>query len=159
MKKFTGDIIILHMCIKNHNHMMYGSWDTERDRQKILSFWPIFCPFSTLTTWKIKISTLQKKNPGDIITLHICTINENHMMYGSWDIESNRQYFVILDHFLPFYPPMDPENQNFQNGQNTWRYYHFTNVNDSPMINGSSDTECNRQNILSFWAIFCPFTP
>ena len=22
-------------------------------------------------------------------------------------------FFVILDHFLPFYPPMDPENQNF----------------------------------------------
>ena len=25
MKKFAGDIIILHMCSKNHNHIMYGS--------------------------------------------------------------------------------------------------------------------------------------
>ena len=24
-----------------------------------------------------------KKPPGDIITLHMCTINDNHMMYGS----------------------------------------------------------------------------
>ena len=24
MKKIAGDVI-LHMCIKNHNHMMYGS--------------------------------------------------------------------------------------------------------------------------------------
>ena len=23
-----------------------------------------------------------KKNPGDIIILHMCTINDNHMMYG-----------------------------------------------------------------------------
>ena len=28
------------------------------------------------------------------------------MMYGSWDIERDRQiFFVILDHFLPFYNP------------------------------------------------------
>ena len=25
MKKITGDIIILHMCTINENHMMYGS--------------------------------------------------------------------------------------------------------------------------------------
>ena len=25
MKNLAGDIIILHMCTKNHNHMMYGS--------------------------------------------------------------------------------------------------------------------------------------
>ena len=36
-----------------------------------------------MTTWKIKISTL-KKTPGDIIILHICTVNDNHMMHGSW---------------------------------------------------------------------------
>ena len=24
-----------------------------------------------------------KKTPGDIIILHVCTINDNHMMYGS----------------------------------------------------------------------------
>ena len=26
------------------------------------------------------------------------------MMYGSWDMECNGEFFVILDHFLPFYP-------------------------------------------------------
>ena len=25
MKNLAGDIIILHMCTKNHNHIMYGS--------------------------------------------------------------------------------------------------------------------------------------
>ena len=31
MKKMPGDIIILHMCTKNYDHMMYGSWDMLRD--------------------------------------------------------------------------------------------------------------------------------
>ena len=32
-------------------------------------------------------------------------------MYGSWDIEHDGQnFFVILDHFLPFYPPNNPKN-------------------------------------------------
>ena len=153
MKKFVGDIIILNMCTKNHNHdvwflgywlrqtvffvilghfcpyppppndpenknlenkwkkfleilsfytymctinedhIIYGSWNIRCDRQKFLSFWAIFCPFSPLTTWKIKILTL-KKTPGDIIILHICTINDNHMMYGSWDMERNRHNFL-----------------------------------------------------------------
>ena len=32
-----------------------------------------------------------EKSPGDIITLYMCTINENHMMYGSWDMEPDRK--------------------------------------------------------------------
>ena len=54
IKKTVGDIIILHTCTKNHDHMMDGSWDTELDRQNFLSLWTIFCPFTQLTTWKIK---------------------------------------------------------------------------------------------------------
>ena len=42
MKKFTGDIIILRVCTKNHNHMMYGSWDTEWDGQNFCHFGPFF---------------------------------------------------------------------------------------------------------------------
>ena len=29
-KTIAGDIIILHKCAKNHNHMRYSSWDTMR---------------------------------------------------------------------------------------------------------------------------------
>ena len=36
------------------------------------------------------------------------------MMYGSWDIKHNRQFFVILGYFLPFYPHNNPENQKFE---------------------------------------------
>ena len=27
------DIIILHTCTKNYDHMMYGSWDMVRDER------------------------------------------------------------------------------------------------------------------------------
>ena len=64
---------------------------------RILSFWTIFCPFTLpLTTKKIKIQKKKKnKNKkkkkkkkvkkilGDIIILHMCTIHEDHTMYGS----------------------------------------------------------------------------
>ena len=46
MKKTTGDIIILHMCTKNYDQMMYGSWDMVCDRCNCyFSFWAIFLPF------------------------------------------------------------------------------------------------------------------
>ena len=41
---------------------------------------------------------------GEIIILRICTINENQTMYSSWDMERDRQKYLILGHFLPFYP-------------------------------------------------------
>ena len=28
--------------------------------------------------------------PKDFITLHMCTINDNHMMYGFWDKKHDR---------------------------------------------------------------------
>ena len=72
----------IYMCTINEDHMIYGSWNKRCDRQKISTFWAIFCPFSPLTIWKIRILTL-KKTPGNIIILYICTINVNHMTYGS----------------------------------------------------------------------------
>ena len=35
-----------------------------------------------------------EKTHGDIIILHICTINDNNMMYGSWDMEHEGQDFL-----------------------------------------------------------------
>ena len=143
----------------NEDHIIYGSWNIRCDRQKFLSFWAIFCPFSPLTTWKIKILTF-KKTPEDIIILHICTINDNHMMYGSWNMECDRQFFVILDHFLPFYPPMDQENQNFRkNGKK------YLNILSSYKHKWQSyDVWFLRYGVqwTEFFVIldvFCPFTP
>ena len=108
LKKTAGDIIILHICTTNDNHLMHGSWDMEHDRQFSVILECLF-PFYPLWTHKIKIFKKWKKkqkNTEDIIILQICTINGIHMMYGSSDMECNGQnVFVILDHFLHFYPP------------------------------------------------------
>ena len=126
-------------------YMMYGFWDTEWDRQNLLSFWAIFCPFTTLTTWETKILKKWKKHleisssytfvpqmkiiwcmvpqiwgrtdiflfwiinqnfekmkkqqqqqqqqQKDTIILNMCAINKNHMIYGSWERERNREIF------------------------------------------------------------------
>ena len=80
----------------------------------------LFGPLTLLTARKIKI--LKKwKTPGGIIILHLCTTSDNHMMHVPWDMECKRQFFAILDHFLPFYPP---KNLN----KNAQRYYHSTSV-------------------------------
>ena len=47
-----------------------------------------------------------KKTPGDIITLHMCTINENHMIYGSWDMEHVTDR--IFCHFGPLFSILPP---------------------------------------------------
>ena len=70
-----------------------------------------------------------KKPPGDIITSHMCTINDNHMMYSSWDMEHDWQnFFVILDLFLSFCAPNKPENQNFEKLKKTPGDNHFKHM-------------------------------
>ena len=69
LKKPPGDIIILLKNTINDNHMMYGSWTMEHDRQNFLLFWTVFCPFTPLTTRKIKI--LKKwKNSLEILSFY-----------------------------------------------------------------------------------------
>ena len=85
MKIRPGDII-LHMCIINinDNHMMYGSLDMELDGQNVLSFPPLppTAPFPNNPKYQ-RFAKIKKKAPADIIILYMCTINNNHMMYGS----------------------------------------------------------------------------
>ena len=94
MEKTPEDIIILHMCIINDNHIMYGSWDMEHDEQNHLSFWTIFLPFYPPNNPKKQNFEKMKKTTGYIIILHRCTINHNHIMYVSWDMEHDRQNFL-----------------------------------------------------------------
>ena len=52
-----------------------------------------------------------KKTSGDVIILNLCNKKHDHM-YAYSDMEYDRPIFVILGHFLLFYPTIDPENQN-----------------------------------------------
>ena len=80
---------MLQMCTINDSHMMYGSWDIECNGQNILSFWTVFCHFTSLTTQKIKILKNWRKNPRDIIILHKRNTNHDHMLCCSWDMACN----------------------------------------------------------------------
>ena len=61
-RKTPEDIIILQKCTKNHDHMLYCSWDMACDICNCyFSFWAIFCTFILLTVQKIEISKKWKK--------------------------------------------------------------------------------------------------
>ena len=76
----------------------------------------IFCHFGSFFVlfhyWppKLKFGKNVKETPGDIILLNMCNINEDHIMYGSCDIRHSSFFFVILGHFLPFFPTNNPKN-------------------------------------------------
>ena len=59
-KKTSGIIIILHQCIKNHDHMQYCSWDMASDGCNYFSFWAIFCPFAPNSPKKSKFQKNKK---------------------------------------------------------------------------------------------------
>ena len=62
-KKESGYIIILHQRTKNHDHMLYCSWNKARDGcNTCFWFWAIFYPFTPLAAWKTKIYKHWKKN-------------------------------------------------------------------------------------------------
>ena len=129
MKKTSGDIINLHMYTINDNHMMCGSWDMKLYRQNFLSFWTVFCPFSPLTIRKIKILKNWKKALRYYPFTHVYHKWQSYdvwlLRYGVWWTE----FVVALDHFLPFYPPKNLKNQNFEkNEKYAWRYHHFTQM-------------------------------
>ena len=87
----------------HHNHMRYGFWDTEWERRIFLLFQAIFVLLPTNKPENQNSEKLEK-------ALHKCTKTEDHTVYGWWDIRHNRQSsFIILGHFLYFYPPNNPK--------------------------------------------------
>ena len=151
--------------------MMYGSWDMERNRQNFLSFWTIF-PFFALLLTPLMDPENQKfgkmnNTPKDIIILLMCTINHSNMMYGSWDMKCNRHNFLSFwTIFCPFtIPPSPPNNLKNQHFQKMNKkpgdiiVLHMCTINGNHMMDGSWDMKCDGQNFLSFWTVFCLFTP
>ena len=61
LKKTPGDIIILQKCTKNHDHMLYCSWDMVHDRCSCYFFiLGYFCPFYS-PNWPKKTKLKKKK--------------------------------------------------------------------------------------------------
>ena len=100
MKKMPENIIISHKCSINNNHM-YDSWDMKHNQQNFLSFWAIFCPFTSLTAENTKMKKKKmKKAPGDIIILHKCS----KIMIICYTVpEICHLTNLIIFHFGPFF--------------------------------------------------------
>ena len=96
------------ICTKNHDYMLYCSWDMTHDGCNCcFSFWAIFYPFTPLTAWKIRISKKWEiKMPEGIIVLHNCTKNYDYWLYCSWDMvrDGCNCYFSFWAIFYPFTP-------------------------------------------------------
>ena len=117
--KHPWDIIIVHMCNINDNHVMYRSWDKERDGHNFSLFWTIFCTFTPLTTRKIKILKKWKKlleilsfyTCVPYVTIIWCMVSETSSMTD-----------IIFCHFGPFFallPSKHLKNQNFEKMKKT----------------------------------------
>ena len=70
-----------------------------------------------------------KQKSGNIIILHLCTINDNHMMYGSWDIKRDGRIYCYFGLVFAILPPKKPKKSKFwKTEKSTWRCHHFTQV-------------------------------
>ena len=72
------------------------------------------------------------------------------------------EFFVNLGHILPFYPTNNPKNQNFEKMKKNPGdiiILHKCSKNRDHKLYSSWYMKCSRQNFLSFWVLFCPFTP
>ena len=88
-------------------YLRYEAWQT-----KCFDILGHFLLFYTTNNPKNLNFEKVKKMPRYIIILNKCTINDNHMMYGSWDMKRDKKGFVILGHFVLFHPTNNPKNQN-----------------------------------------------
>ena len=84
------------MCTKNHNHIRYRQFLRYGARQDFLSENQNF--------------EKMKKTSADVIILNLCNKKHDHMIYAYSDMEPADIFFVVLGHFLFFYPTIDHEN-------------------------------------------------
>ena len=105
MKTFAGDIIIFHMCTKNHNRMMCGSWEMEFNRHIFLSLRTIFCTLTPLWTHKIKILK-EWKIHLKVLPFYKCMSQMTviwHMVPETWSAKD-----ILFCHLGPIFYPFIP---------------------------------------------------
>ena len=119
--------MILHMRTKNLDDMIYSCWDIEWDRLKLVIM-SHFLPFYPLPPKNPKNQNFEKmkKIARDIIILHMCIKNDNHMRYGFWDMEWEAYFFVILDHFCPLTLLTGRKIKILKIEKNAWRLLRLT---------------------------------
>ena len=124
---YAPEIKIIWCEIQSENHKVFLSfwaifctltlltekskfWKNKENLQRYYHFTLVYHKWRSYDVWLCfeKMKTKKGKNARDIIILHKCTINNNHMIYGSWNITCNRHIF------FPFNPPNSPKNENIK---------------------------------------------
>ena len=119
----SGDVIILNLCNKKYDHMMYAYSDMECDRHMVMyGSWDLKCK-SHLGLFLSFDSPKHPKNQNfeKIIKLleilSFCTFVPQMMII--WciitEISSTTDRIFCHSGHLPYYPPNNPENENFEN--------------------------------------------
>ena len=114
MKNWKKTLEILSFYTLYHKWQSYDVWFLKYWARETGSFWTIFCLYTLLTTQKIKILKNQKNAWRYYHFTNVYhkwqSYDVRFLRYGVWRTE----FFVILDHFLPFYPPKNLKNENFK---------------------------------------------
>ena len=109
------------MYYKSHTHVTH-KWqsrcmvpDISSTTNKSFCHFGLF--FALLPRKQSRKSKFWKNEKSSCRYYHLdkCTVIDNHMIYGFCDFNCNRQiFFVIFSHFLAFYAPNRPENENIK---------------------------------------------
>ena len=139
----------------------YGSWDMKHDAHNFLPSGPFFPFYPTSNPQNKFFAKLKNKNAWR--HHHMCSINDNHIMYDSWDMESNgHNFWSLWSIFWSFYPLTTWKVKISKKYQKFFEISSFyTSVPKITMICYTVSEIWRVTNIIvifSFWAIFCPFT-
>ena len=118
-KNTPGDIILLHICSINEDHMMYGSCNTRHGKQNFLSFWAIFLHLTLLTTQKINIFKKMKKKKKKLWRdYHFTLVYHKWWSYDVWFLRHGAQNTNFLSFSTIFFTSKQPGKSKFwKNGK------------------------------------------
>ena len=126
MKKASGEVT-LHLHTKKLDHMMYASWDKDCNRQ--WHFGPFFAFYHTNNSERQNFEKKKQKSTWRYYPLKNTYYKSRS--YDVWFLKYKVQQTWIFCHFGPFPALLPPDNlkiKTLKYEENTWRYYHFTNV-------------------------------
>ena len=93
------NIVTRHACF---------SYARACDRQNSLSFWTIFCPFTPITTQKIKILKTWKKKKNALIYYHFPYVCHKWKSYDVWFLRYGAQQSEFFCRFGPSFALLPP---------------------------------------------------
>ena len=174
MKKIAGDIIILHMCTKNHNHMRYSYWDTKWDK-KFCHFGPFFAFLTPLSPNNPQNQNFKKleKTSGKVIILNL--YNKKTRSYDSCLLTLltlltlclyNACTDIMFCHFRPYFaflPHYWPQKlkfgKNLKKHLDIWSFYTCVPLIKIIWCMFTEIWSSIDRIFLSSWATFCPLSP